>query len=124
MARHGRWHRWRMGHPRAEKGSPWQGEGAVLRVRSCWQGWGAPGAGGGGGLGSPPPRLTALDGRQAEEIRSQFQAVPTERCYQDETCRTEYFKTLSGPPSGAGTGATALAGGGEAAGTETKAGGR
>lgn len=96
-------------------GSPRQGEVAVAGVRNCWQGWGAPGGYWGGprwGSGSPSHRLMALDGRQAGEIRSQFQAVPTERCYQDGTCRTEYFKALSGPPSGAGTGATALAGGG------------
>lgn len=88
------------GDPLARRGT--LGRAGVARRR-----WGAPG----GGSGSPWPRLPALDGRQAGEIRSQFQAVPTERCYQDGTCRTEYFKALSGPPSGAGTGATALAGG-------------
>lgn len=102
------------GEPRWGSESPWQCEGPGARVRSPWQGWGGPaamGSPGGAKLGSPRPRPPALDGRQAGQIRSQFQAVPTERCYQDGTCRTEYFKALSGPPSGAGTGATALAGG-------------
>lgn len=62
-----------------------------------------------GGRGAPAP---GAGWEAGGEIRSQFQAVPTERCYQDGTCRTEYFKALSRPPSGAGTGATALAGGG------------
>lgn len=89
-----------IGGPRAERGAPG-------RVRVPYPGGGVADRAG-GYLGSPSPRLTALDGRQAREIR-QFQAVPTERCYQDRTCRTEYFTALSGPPSGAGTGATALA---------------
>lgn len=92
--------------PTAKRGAP-RRRGS--RVRSCWQGRGAPG-GAGGVWGAPHPGSRRwMGGRQAGEIRSQFQAVPTERCYQDGTCRTEYFKALSGPPSGAGTGATALA---------------
>lgn len=37
---------------------------------------------------------------QARQIRSQFQPVPTERSYQDGTCRMEYFKLYLSPDRG------------------------
>jgi hypothetical protein len=43
------------------------------------------------GLSLSPSRYKAWES-QAREIRSQFQPVPTERSYQDGTCRMEYFK--------------------------------
>lgn len=46
-----------------------------------------------------PSRYKAWES-QPREIRSQFQPVPTERSYQDGTCRMEYFKLYLSPDRG------------------------
>lgn len=52
----------------------------------------------------PPRSLSASRYKawesQPREIRSQFQPVPTERSYQDGTCRMEYFKLYLSPDRG------------------------
>lgn len=47
----------------------------------------------------PPPRYEAWES-QPRQIRSQFLPVPTERSYQDRTCRMEYFKLYQSPDQG------------------------
>lgn len=51
---------------------------------------------------------------QARQIRSQFQPVPTERSYQDGTCRMEYFKLYLSPDQGRPIAAPSLRCGGGA----------
>ena len=58
-------------------------------------------------LGAPSPSQVSLSPSrykawesQPREIRSQFQPVPTERSYQDGTCRMEYFKLYLSPDRG------------------------
>lgn len=51
------------------------------------------------GLSLSPSRYEAWES-QLREIRSQFQPVPTERSYQDGTCRMEYFKLYLSPDRG------------------------
>lgn len=58
-------------------------------------------------LGAPSPSQVSLFPSrykawesQPREIRSQFQPVPTERSYQDGTCRMEYFKLYLSPDRG------------------------
>lgn len=46
-----------------------------------------------------PSRYKAWES-QPRKIRSQFQPVPTERSYQDGTCRMEYFKLYLSPDRG------------------------
>lgn len=79
------------------------------------------------GAGSPrSPRYPLLPGlspsasrykawaSQARQIRSQFQPVPTERSYQDGTCRMEYFKLYLSPDQGRPIAAPSLSCGGGA----------
>lgn len=51
------------------------------------------------GLSPSASRYKAWES-QARQIRSQFQPVPTERSYQDGTCRMEYFKLYLSPDRG------------------------
>lgn len=52
------------------------------------------------GLSVSPSRYKAWESQPRGEIRSQFQPVPTERSYQDGTCRMEYFKLYRSPDRG------------------------
>lgn len=51
------------------------------------------------GLSLSPSRYEAWES-QPRKIRSQFQPVPTDRSYQDGTCRMEYFKLYLSPDRG------------------------
>lgn len=63
------------------------------------------------GLSLSPSRYKAWESQPAE-IRSQFQPVPTERSYQDGTCRMEYFKLYLSPDRGRLIAAPSRGGGG------------
>lgn len=65
------------------------------------------------GLSPSASRYKAWES-QARQIRSQFQPVPTERSYQDGTCRMEYFKLYLSPDQGRPITAPSLSCGGGA----------